>query len=447
MRLRFGAVGIWRRVIARVRSRAVTPENPRLMSLVSEAIEGRYSRREIVRRGVALGLAAPAIGTALSRVSAASVAAQDGPVQVSILNKEMTPDDVVAAIESEGEINVGNWTYTANDTLVAKFQEYVSSTYGVDVTLNYEASQAPSTYLTSLYTQLQSGNPPVHDVLAIEENYWAEALSQPEPVLEEFLPSGLIPNAERVFDMFKHYPTAIGFQASATPGIVFDKERAPYLEDWQDLADERLRGRLTMPIPGDITCAGMLLGIAASLGLDYKKPEQMTEAIDFAIQKIHPNVLQYTTDSATMQQLLRAGVVDAVGFWNSLGRMEFLSGQTNTAFMIAKSGQYLANGYMWIPKGAPHPVLAQVFVNWRLSDEVQFPAESWGLEPGPWAELQGGILGESYADLVPEWFADDYFSYYPTVEQLETSYKSIDWDYYAEHLGEWMDYYSQGIGM
>jgi spermidine/putrescine-binding protein len=425
----------------------MAPENPRLSSLVSEAIEGRYSRREIVRRGVALGLAAPAIGMALSRVSAASAAAQDGPVQVSIVNKEMTKDEIAAAVKSEGVVNVGNWTYSANDTLVAKFQEYVSNTYGVDVKLNYEASQAPSTYLTSLYTQLQSGNPPVHDVLAIEENYWAEAASQPKPVMEEFLPSGLIPNAERVFDMFKHYPTAIGFQASATPGIVYDKERAPYLEDWTDLADERLRGRLTMPIPGDITCAGLLLGIAASLGLDYKQPEQMTQAIDFAIQKIHPNVLQYTTDSATMQQLLRAGVVDAVGFWNSLARMEFLSGQSNTALMIAKSGQYLANGYMWIPKGAPHPVLAQIFVDWRLSDDVQFPAESWGLEHGPWAELQEGILGESYADLVPDWFKDDYFSYYPTPEQLATSYKTIDWDYYAAHVSEWMDYYSKGIGM
>ena len=69
-------------------------------------------------------------------------------------------------------------------------------------------------------------------MIAIEENYWAEAASQPEPVMEEFLPSGLIPNADRVLDMFKHDPTAIGFQASATPGIVYDKQRAPYLEDW-----------------------------------------------------------------------------------------------------------------------------------------------------------------------------------------------------------------------
>ena len=351
----------------------MTAENARLSSLVSEAIEGRYNRREIVRRGVALGLATPAIGMALSRVSAASVAAQDGPVQVSILNQEMTPDEVVAAIESEGEVNVGNWTYTANDTLIAKFEEYVSSTYGVDITLNYQASQAPSTYITNLYTALQSGSPPSLDVMAIEENFLAEALSQPEPVAEEFLPSGLVPNAERTLEMFQAFPHGVGFQASATPGIVFDRERAPFLTDWQHLADERLQGRLTMPLPGDITMGGMLLGIAASLGLDYKVPDDMTETIDFFIERIHPNVLQYTTDSATMQQLLRGGVVDAVGFWNSLARMEFLNGQTNTAFMIAESGQYLANGYMWIPKGTPHPVLAQIFVNWRLSDEAQFP--------------------------------------------------------------------------
>jgi spermidine/putrescine-binding protein len=424
----------------------VTLENPRLLSLVSEAIEGRYSRRKIVQRGIALGLAGPAIGTALSRVSAASVAAQDGPVQVSIVNKEMTPDEIVAAIQSEGEVNVGNWTYSANDTVIAKFKEHVSSTYGVDITLNYQQTQSPSTYITSLYTALQSGNPPSLDVMAIEENYLAEALSQQESVAEEFLPSGLVPNADRVMEMFQAFPHGVGFQASATPGIIYDRERAPYLADWQDVADERLRGRLTMPLSGDIAMGGMLLGLAASLGLDYKVPDEMTEAINFFIERIHPNVLQYTSDQAIIAQLLRGGVIDAASYWNSLARLEFLGGQTNTVFMIAESGQYLANGYMWIPKGTPHPVLAQIFVNWRLSDEVQFPPESWGLEPGPWAELNEGIIGESYADLVPEWFAEDYFTYYPTVEQLTASYKSVDWDYYAEHVGEWSDQYSQGIG-
>ncbi|MCA9880214.1 MAG: extracellular solute-binding protein [Thermomicrobiales bacterium] len=403
-----------------------------------------------MQRGVALGLSVGAIGRVLASM-APEVAAQDatpagGATTVGILNKEMSHDDIVAAIQAEGQVNVGNWTYTANDTLIAKFTEYVKTTYGVDIKLNYEASQAPSTYITNLYTALQSGNPPSYDVMAIEENYWAEAMSQPEPVVEEFLPSALVPNADRVLDMFYQAPTAVGFQASATPGIVYDRERASWLADWTDLADERLKGRLTMPIPGDITCGGMMLGVAAALGLDYKVPEEMTQAIDFLIEQVHPNVLQYTTDSATMQQLLRAGLVDAVGFWNSLARMEFLNGQPNTAFMIAKSGQYLANGYMWIPKGAPHPVLAQVFVDWRLSDEAQFPPEGWGLEHGPWAELNEGILGESYESLIPEWFAEDYFNYYPTIQQLKDNYFLVDWDYYTEHAGEWMDYYAKGIG-
>jgi spermidine/putrescine-binding protein len=424
----------------------VTEENARLSSLIAESIEGKLSRRDVVRHGIALGLSASAITAALSRISAQSVAAQGEAVQVSILNKEMTADEIKAEIAKEGTVNVGNWTYTANDTLVAKFQEYVKSEFGADVKLNYVASQSPSTYLTELYTALQSGSPSPYDVMAIEENYWAEAQSQPEPVMEDFLPSGLVPNSPRALEMFQHFPTAIGFQASATPGIVYDKERAPYLTDWKDLADERLKGRLTMPVPGDITAGGVLLGIAGSLELDYKNEDQMKQAIDFAIQKIHPNVLQYTTDSATMQQLLRNGVVDAVGFWNSLARMEFLGGQPNTAFMLAKSGQYMVNGYMWIPKSAPHPVLAQVFVNWRLNDNVQFPDASWNIEHGPWAELQEGILGPTYEGLIPDWFAKDYFTYYPTLDQLKSDYKQVDWDYYAAHVEGWMDTYAKGIG-
>ncbi|MFT4041272.1 MAG: PotD/PotF family extracellular solute-binding protein [Thermomicrobiales bacterium] len=426
-------------------------ERTQVDTLVAEARAGRLNRRQIVQRGFALGLGVAGIGAALSKL-APMVAAQDatpaagGTDVVGIVGKAMTPEEISAAIQAEGQVNVGNWTYTANDTLIAKFTEYVKTTYGVDIKLNYEASQAPSTYITNLYTALQSGNPPSYDVMAIEENFWAEAMSQPEPVAEDFLPSALVPNADRVLDMFNYAPTAVGFQASATPGIVFDKERAPWLADWTDLADERLKGRLTMPLPGDITCGGMMLGVAGALGLDYQKPEEMTQAIDFLIQKVHPNVLQYTTDSSTMQQLLRAGVVDAVGFWNSLARMEFLNGQANTAFMLAKSGQYLVNGYMWIPKGTPHPILAQVFVNWRLSDEAQFPPDSWGLEHGPWAELNEGILGESYENLIPEWFAADYFNYYPTIAQLTENYRSVDWDYYAANVGEWMDYYAKGIG-
>ena len=93
--------------------------------------------------------------------------------------------------------------------------------------------------------------------------------------MQDYLPSGLIPNAERVMDNLKHVPTSVGFQASATPGINYNKAKVDFLKDWKDLADERLKGKLLLWLPGDITAGGMLLGMCDSLGLDYHNPDQV----------------------------------------------------------------------------------------------------------------------------------------------------------------------------
>lgn len=416
----------------------------------------RYTRRQIMRAGLALGMSGAAIGTVLRNPAFAqdetASPAANGPVMVPIVGEEMSFEDIQAAIEAEGEVNVGNWTYTANDQLIQRFQEYVSDVYGVNITLNYAASQQPSTYLTELYTAVAAGDQAPYDVLAIEENYWAEARFQAETegvtLMEEYLPSGLIPNAERVLDTLIHVPTAVGFQASASPGINYNSAKVDFLTDWDDLADERLQGRLLMWLPGDITGGGILLGLAGALGLDYHDPAQMEEVIDFAVNRIGPNALKYTSDFAEAQQLFANEVVDVVTFWNSFARLQFLNGQDEAAFLVAESGQYAVNGFMWVPASPPHPVLAQIFVDWRLSDDAQFPdIEEWGITEGAWAELHEGFMGPSYEDLVPEWIEDVYFNYFPTIEQLNTQYLSVDWDYYAQNSSTWYDMWLEGIGL
>jgi spermidine/putrescine-binding protein len=432
------------------------PENAE--KLLQEAVAGRLTRRQVVRRGIALGVTLPGIAAVLTSKAYAQATpvpqspAASGPVNVPIVGKEMSFEDIKAAIVDEGEVNVGNWTYTANDQLVARFQQYVQQVYDVEIKLNYAASQSPSTYLTELYTAVGSGDNSPYDVLAIEENYWAEAQLQSKnqgtKLMEDFLPSGLIPNAERVMDSLKHVPTAIGFQSSATPGINYNSAKVDFLTDWKDLADERLKGRLLMWLPGDITGGGILLGMAASLGKDYKNPDEMQEVIDFLVEKVHPNALKYTSDFGEAQQLFASGVVDVVTFWNSFARLQYLNGQKEAAFLVAASGQYAVNGYMWIPVKPAHPVLAQIFVDWRLSDDAQFPdIESWGITEGAWAELHEGFLGPSYVDLVPDWIKDVYYTYFPTLEQLQTNYKTVDWDYYAQHSKEWYDAWLAGIGL
>jgi spermidine/putrescine-binding protein len=428
-----------------------------LEQLYREAVTRRLNRRAILARGMALGLSLPAIASVAAQAQDATPApwsspAQAGPVNVPIVGKDMTFDEIKAAIAEEGEVTVGNWTYTAIDQLVERFKLYVKTVYGEDINVNYVASQQPSTYIADLYTTVASGDPSTYDVMAIEENYWAEVQlrSKTEGIklMEDFLPSGLIPNADRVMDTLKHEPTSIGFQASASPGINYNSDNIDFLTDWKDLADERLKGKLLLWLPGDITGDGMLLGVCKSLGLDYKNPEHVTQTIDFMVDSIGPNAVKYTSDFAEAQSLFSSGAVDAVVFWNSLARLQYLDGQTNAAFLVAASGQYAANGFLWIPVEPQHPVLAQIFIDWRLSDDAQFPdIEAWGITEGNWAELHEGFLGPSYEGLVPEWISDVYFNYFPTIEQLGTSYLAIDWDYYAENSATWHDYWNERLGL
>ena len=311
------------------------------------------------------GCPAPAQAPTGGAAESNAVSADSGAkLKVSIVNKEMTMDELKAAIAEEGSLVVGNWTYTANDELINQFTQYVKNTYGVDIEFTYEGSQSPSTYLTNLYAAQKAGNPSPYDVLAIEENYWAEAIDN--DAVDSYLPSDLVPNQSLVLEQFQHVPTAIAFQSTAFPGIVYNKTTAPFIKSLKDLADPRLKGRITLPQPGDITAGGFFLGIAAELGKDYKDPAQMKEVVDWVMENIGPNVLKYTTDSSEMQQLLRSGAVDAVAFWNSLARLEYFGGNKDAALLVPQN-VFPANGYLWIPKGAQHPILAQIFINWRIS--------------------------------------------------------------------------------
>ena len=389
------------------------------------------------------GCPAPAQAPTDSVAESGSASDDSGAkLKVSIVNKEMTMDELKAAIAEEGSLVVGNWTYTANDELINQFTQYVKNNYGVDIEFTYEGSQSPSTYLTNLYAAQKAGNPSPYDVLAIEENYWAEAIDN--DAVDSYLPSDLVPNQSLVLEQFQHVPTAIAFQSTAFPGIVYNKTTAPFIKSLKDLADPRLKGRITLPQPSDITAGGFFLGIAAELGKDYKDPAQMKEVVDWVMENIGPNVLKYTTDSSEMQQLLRSGAVDAVAFWNSLARLEYFGGNKDAALLVPQN-VFPANGYLWIPKGAQHPILAQIFINWRISTEVQFPND-WPIEHGPWSELSEGFLGPDYESHIPEWFKADYFTYYPTLDQIKSQFKQVDWKAYNASSKEWQDYYAQKIG-
>jgi spermidine/putrescine-binding protein len=392
---------------------------------------------------------APSTGTAPSTGAAPSsgTAASVGPTtkHVAIVNKDMTDDEIKAAIAKEGGLTVGNWTYTATDELVNQFQKYVKATYGADIKLTYVGSQSPSEYLTKLAAAKNSNSETPFDVIAVEENYWQDAMDQ--DLVDAFLPSDLVPNEKLLLDGFKHAPNALAFQAASFIALVYNKTKQPWIKSFKDLADPRLKGKVTVPPPGDISSGGLLLALSKELGKDYKDPEQMKEVVDWLITNIGPNLVngdKYTSTESELQQLMDSGTADAEVFWNGQTRLEYFSGNKDVA-QVVPAALFPINGYVWIPKKAPHPVLAQVFINWRLAPEVQFPND-WPIEHGPWTQFSEGFLGDSYVSHIPDWFKDDYYKNYLTIDQIKSSLQTIDWKAFNASSKVFQDYFAKKLG-
>jgi ABC-type Fe3+ transport system substrate-binding protein len=161
-----------------------------------------------------------------------------------------------------------------------------------------------------------------------------------------------------------------------------------------------------------------------------------------------------------MQRLLRSGAAQAVCFWNSLARLEQLSGQPGTdktVYTLPTGGVPVINGYMWIPKAVQHPLLAQLFLNWRLSSDGQIPSDKWPSAPGAgpmnwqedkgaWSEIFEGVLYADQEKDVPAWFAESYKKFYPPFSDYD-KLKAVDWEYYTANQQGWQDAESKGLGL
>ena len=134
-----------------------------------------------------------------------------------------------------------------------------------------------------------------------------------------------------------------------------------------------------------------------------------------------------------------------MSFWNSLARLEYFGGNTDAALLRAARsvpGQRLPVD----PEGCQHPVLAQIFINWRLGTDVQFP-NAWPIDHGPWSELSEGFLGPSTRTRSPTGSRPTTTPTTRPSSRSRPSFKSVDWDAYNAGAEEWQDYYAEQLGL
>jgi ABC-type Fe3+ transport system substrate-binding protein len=385
----------------------------------------------------------------------------EGKVWVPILNKYMSYEEVVAEIKKEGSITIADWTYwgLVDTYFIPSFKSYVKNKYGVDVEVKFVGTQeAKGGFMYQLYSAYQAGLPAPYDAMHIEINFFEEAKAK--DVAEPFLPSPLVPNLAFVDPVFIFAPYGVQFQQHAMVTPVFNLEKTGFVKSWLDLADPRLKGKITLWSLSDNGFWAFLATVATALGYDYKNPEQMNKAIEWVAKNIHPNVLKYTSDEAEIIELSEKNVTWITAYWCCSYEMEQAAGNKWLGPKLLEPFMPNLPGVVWIPKKAQHPVLAQIYVDWLLSKEFQFPdINSPGFkELNPteakklWAGMIEGPLGPYYEQFIPDWWGgkENFYKVFPTLDQYKKyiypSMQILDWEYINAHAEEWVSYYQKLIG-
>ncbi|HRA47073.1 MAG TPA: hypothetical protein PK819_03275, partial [Thermomicrobiales bacterium] len=141
---------------------------------------------------------------------------------------------------------------------------------------------------------------------------------------------------------------------------------------------------------------------------------------------------------AEATSLFTSGAVDAFVHWNGLARELWAEGMTSARPLIPTLGQYPFNGVLWIPVQPQHPILAQIFIDWRLSVETQLPdLTSWNIGQKTWLQLHEGLINKAHAEAIPDWISQAYGNLYPSLDQIRKTYWDLDWEYYLAARDGW----------
>jgi len=382
-------------------------------------------------------------------VPGAKVWMPQGKIWVPILNKFMTYDEIVEEIKREGKVTIANWTYwgLVDTYFVPELKSYVKDRFGVDVEVEILGTQAAKGgFMYQLYAAYAAGLPPPYDLMHIEVNFFDEAKAK--DIMEPFLPSQLVPNTQLVDPYFLSFPYGVQFQQHATCNLTVNSKYVDFLKRWTDLADPRLKGKITLWVFTDNGFWAFLCEVCEDLGGNYKNESDMKKAIEWTAKNIHPNVLKYTSDEADLMGNLESEVTWVAGYWCCLAEGYAITKPHLKAPLLAP---WMANlpGVYWIPKKCEHPVLAQIAADWEISPEHQFPnIDQWpgtGLNKEKWLMTEEGPIGPAYEQFFPDWAKElgpkGLYEVFPTIEDAKTKVKNLDWLYVMEHQEEWVRMY------
>ena len=190
------------------------------------------------------------------------------------------------------------------------------------------------------------------------------------PVLKD-----VYPNAR----MIGNRSIGLGFIATglAYNKDVFKKNGWSAPTSWNDLADPKYKGKVVIP---PITNGYGLLTLVMNARMNGGSEEKIDPGFDVVQKKIAPNVLAWEGSPGRMAQMLQTGEAGLVVWGN--GRVQAVKDQgAPVEFVYPKEGAIALMTAICPVEGAPQPALAQAFLQFVLSAEVQAQLaekQGWG---------------------------------------------------------------------
>ena len=219
-----------------------------------------------------------------------------------------------------------------------------------------------------------------------------------------------------------------GFGAAYTVnsiGIIYNPDEVGFeINDWSDLWNEELKGKISIP---DIsTTFGPAMVYVANDYANGDIKEDQGEAAFKALAELQPNIVKTYSKSSDLANMFASGEI-AVAVVGDFGIPTIEQAQPNVKFIVPVSGTYANFNTIDINKNSKNKELAYEYVNFRLSQELQ-SSTAITLNEAP-----------TNKDVV----LDEETALNKTYGEVAANAKTIDYSFVNPLLNNWIDQWNR----
>lgn len=274
------------------------------------------------------------------------------------------------------------------------------------------------------YTKLANNPNSEVDVIELSQ---AAAASGYEAGLFEEIDYSKISNASSLIDPAAAL-TENGFGPAYTInsiGIIYNPDEVGFeINDWSDLWNPELKGRISIP---DIsTTFGPAMVYVANDYVGGNIEADQGAAAFQALGELQPNIVKTYTKSSDLANMFASGEI-AVAVVGDFGIPTIKQAKDNVEFIVPASGTYANFNTIDINKNSANKELAYEYVNWRLSQELQ-SATAVSLNEAP--VNKEVVLDEATAEN-------------KTYGEAAANAKVIDYSFVNPLLNNWIDQWNR----